>query len=264
MRTGFFEKTENRILLLIAFLSFLLFYPSFFNFFTHDDFFHLKIANAGSSSEFLQFFNLKQGPEGWGLYRPLATQVFYLLSWKVFNHNPLGMHIVLFVFFLAVCYLVYKIAFVLSESRKTALTSAFIYTLSASHFGQLYFLATQEIFLAFFFLLGVLSFIFYIENGRRLHFYLTLGAFILALFSKETAVVFPGVLVLLYAYSKRQKKKTVLLKKLLFLLLPFAVLLAFYFYFRIFLLRFYIRGIVYLGFFTQSFQYFNVVRVVVF
>ena len=206
-------------LFLIFGISFLLFYPSLSTFFTNDDFFLLKISQLGSLSSFLHFFDFTKGPEGLGFYRPLTTQVFYFLGW-VFKLNPLPLHIISFVTFFAVTYLVYRLASELSKNQFVAFISAFLYATSATHFGHLYYLATyQELGLTLFYLLSTLLFI-------KERYFWSLGFFVLALLSKETAVVLPLTHFLLLWYSGHTKK----IKSLL----PFSGILGVYLYLHTF------------------------------
>src|SRR5258708_6486515 len=152
--------SKYKFLFLSFLLSFLIFYPSLFVFFTNDDFFFLNIARAGSLGDFFKFFSLIKGPDGFGMYRPLTTQVFYFLSSKLFNMQPMPLHMISFLFFFAIIYLVYKLVFELIKSSKIAMVSAFLYAVSATHFGHLYYLATfQELGMTFFVLLSCITFI---------------------------------------------------------------------------------------------------------
>jgi 4-amino-4-deoxy-L-arabinose transferase-like glycosyltransferase len=190
-----------------------IFYPSLFVFFTNDDFFFLKIAQAKSLGDFLNFFNLIKRPDGFGMYRPLTTQVFYFLGGK----NPLAMHIISFIFFFGIIYLVYKLALELFKNEKVALISAFLYGVSATHFGNLYYLATfQELGMTFFVLLSCLSFL---KNKNLLSFIF----FILAIMSKETAVITPLLLLLIYFFQKNSRRKAPSFRKLLLCLVPFVI-----------------------------------------
>src|SRR4030065_1319697 len=114
-------KNPKLILLLIILLSFVIFYPSLFSFYTNDDFFLLKISNAKTITDVINFYNLKQGPEGLGMYRPLAMQSFFMLAWKIFDLNPLGLHVISFLFFFGIIYLVYALSKKLVDNDKFAL-----------------------------------------------------------------------------------------------------------------------------------------------
>lgn len=202
-------------------VSFAIFYPSLFTFFTNDDFFFLKISNVNSIQGFLNFFNIFKNPDGFGMYRPLTTQVFYFLSVKIFSLSAIPLHIISLLFFFGVIYLVYKLISELS-SKNVAYIATFLYAVSATHFGHLYYLATfQELGMTFFVLLSCLAFL-------RKKNYLSFIFFLLALMSKETAVVTPFLLTLIYLY----KSKKYNFKKLFVILIPFIICLLVYLFIR--------------------------------
>src|SRR3990172_4012767 len=231
---------STKYLFLIFLISFFLFLPSLSTFYTNDDFFLLKISQANSVKEFLNFFNLTRGPDGLGMYRPLTTQVFYFLARKIFNLNPLGLHVISFFIFFAVIFLVYKFCLLLLNDHKSPFTNhisllaAFLYATSATHFGHLYFLgAFQELGLALFFLLSVLSFIKFLHKSSTNYLLLSLLFFVLSLLSKETAVVLPLCLFLIYIFFKLTKKSAPLpINRLIASTAPYFLILIFYFYFR--------------------------------
>ena len=226
----------NKKLFFVYVLSFLLFFPSLFIFYTHDDFFLLKISKAESLGEFINFFNFTQGPEGLGVYRPLTTQIFYFLSNLVFNLNPMALHIISFVTFFFVIYLVYKLVKMLVKNDSVALFAAFLYATSATHYGHLYYLATyQELGMAVFCLLSVVFFIKFARDGSIENYFYSLIAYVLALLSKETAIVTSGILVLVYGFLRFKEKKVISIKKCILALLGFVGILLIYSYFHFFL-----------------------------
>lgn len=213
---------KNYILLLIFAFVFVIFLPSLFVFYTNDDFFLLKISNINSFTQFFNFFSLAKGPDGLGMYRPLTSQVFYFLSWKLFNLNPLGLHIISFLVFFGVIYLVYRLSIEIVKDQRVAYITAFLYAVSATHFGHLYYLATfQELGMTAFVLLSCLSFI---KNKRFLSFLF----FILALMSKETAVITPFLIGLIYWFERIHQRSAMSVKKFLMFLLPFIICLFAY------------------------------------
>lgn len=230
------EKYYFVILAVICLIALILFFPSLATFYTNDDFFHLKIANANSLREFLNFFNLIKAPDGWGLYRPLMTQVFYFLTVKFFHLNPLPLHIISFLMFFIIIFLVGELTRLLTKNNKIALLSSFLYATSATHFGHLYFLATQELGLTLFFLSSVIFFIKY-EIGVKTknsikYLIISFLFFILSVASKETVLVLPFVLVLTHFYLKLTKRTKISIKTLIFSLLPYIATLGIYLFLR--------------------------------
>lgn len=224
--TSFVKR--NIAFLFIFLISFIIYFPSLFVFYTNDDFFLLKISQANSFSQFINFFNLTKGPDGLGMYRPLTIQLFYFLSWRFFNLQPMILHIISFLVFFGIIYLIYKLVIDLIGNNKIALISAYLYAVSATHFGHLYYLATfQELGMTLFVLLSCLSFI------RRKNV-LSLMFFILALMSKETAVITPLLLALIYFYQKIRGFRVRKTKKFILSMMPFALVLTIYMGFRVF------------------------------
>lgn len=221
-----FLKTKWQ-LLSICLVSLVIFFPSLFVFYTNDDFFFLKISNVKSLSGFINFFNIIHGPDGFEMYRPLTTQVFYFIGERMFNFNPIWLHIISFVFFFGILFLIYKLSLALF-SKQVALPAVFLYAVSATHFGQLYYLAAfQELGMTFFVLLTCLLFL-------RNKYFLSFVFFVLALMSKETAVVIPVLLVLIYFLQRFSGCKVLSFKKLMVYLSPFVACLVVYLFIRIF------------------------------
>jgi len=220
-------------ILAICLISLILFFPSLSTFYTNDDFFHLRISQVSTLKEFINFFNIVSSPEGWGLYRPLTTQVFYFLTIKFFNLNPLPLHIISFITFFAIIFLVSELSTIVTKNKKIALISAFLYATSATHFGHLYFLgAYQELGMTLFFLLSVISFVKFELNNSRKHFVFSVLFFLLSLMSKETAVILPFILVLIHFFLRFSKEKMNNLKQFIISIIPFFVLLFIYLFMR--------------------------------
>lgn len=199
------------------YLPVLLYLPSLFVFFSGDDWFHLRITQISSVKEFLNFFAFTHNSQSAAFYRPLPTQVFFFVFQRFFGLTVWPHHLFVLICFSYSLYLLYRFAVRELKSPNLAQLSVFIYALSVSNFTRLYFLsAFQEVSLVIFALLCLLNFP---KSGLK-----TLLFFILALLSKETAVVIPLLLLLF-----NQKY----LKQHLFSLLPVGLILSAYLYFRL-------------------------------
>jgi len=177
------------------------------SFFSGDDWFHLRVSNVDSWQEFLNFFSFVSNPQSISFYRPLSTQVFFWVFYKLFGLNPVPYYLAVFATFGFSLRLVYRVALeigkigqigMIREIEKFALLVVFFYGFSVTNFTKLYFLSTfQELLMVVFVLLAVLSYL----NRRIL---VSVVMFILALMSKETAVVLPFLLVLIEVIRIRQ------------------------------------------------------------
>ena len=234
MMTKVFRFIKKYWLPISAFIiAALMFFPSLSGFFTHDDFYFLKIANVSSWKDFINFFNPVIDIENIGVYRPLTLRVFYFLGVALFNLNPMALRTVAILTFCADILLVGFLAKLLTGNVKIAALSLFLYATSVTHFGQLYYIgAYQELFLTLTFLLSVIFFIkFEIENGKRIEYknlVISIIFFLLSLMSKETGVMLPIVLVLVHLYLKATKRTKLNFKRIVFSLLPYAIILLTY------------------------------------
>ena len=192
--------------------------PALFIFFSGDDWFHLRVSNINKLSEFLSFFSFEKTAQSIAFYRPLPTQVFFFVFQKLFGLNPLPYHIFVLACFGLAGYLFYRLAKKLLGSEKKAIISTLIFGFASSNVTRVYFLSHfQEIALVVFSLQTVLS---YLEN-KKLQ---TVIFFVLAIMSKETAVILPLV-ILIIDWSRKKLN----LKKLI----PYALVLIPYLYLRL-------------------------------
>jgi len=172
----------------LLFLLFLGLYRFIFNlYFTQDDFFHLKMSLASNFSDFINFFSF-ENHFGYHFYRPISTQVYNFVVVSLFGYNPFFFHLVSFFFFIANCFLVFKIMNKIIQKETFAWLAAFLYGVNASNVGSLSYIANfQEISMAFF---AFLTFWFYINKNR-----IFILIFIFALLSKETSLVLPFIII---------------------------------------------------------------------
>lgn len=184
---------------LICLVAFLLYFPSIFNYFSHDDFFNLQLARVSSIGDFVRFFDLFHAPDRVGSYRPLTTQVYFLVSY-FFNLSSIPLHIVAFIVFFADIFLVYKLTKMLLGQEKVSLVATFLYAVSATHFAHLYWPSIfQETGLVFFFLSSVLLFL-------KKRYVWSFAAMIGGFMSKETAIMIPAVLTLVVVLFRRRQE----------------------------------------------------------
>lgn len=192
-------KHWNWKLIILFSVVFVIFLPSLTNFFSGDDWFHLKISQVSNLNEFWNFFSFKQNQFSASFYRPLSTQTFFFVFQSLFRFNTFFYHLFVYIIFFSSLFLIYKLC-ILFMSSKRSFVVVLIYGLSATNFTRLYFLsAFQEVLMVFFLLI---SFWVYLKMDSSK--YLSIIFFILALLSKETAVVFPAVLVL-FDYLRKRK-----------------------------------------------------------
>ena len=168
-----------------------------------------------------KIFTLKKG----NTYQPIRM-LSYAIDYKIWKLNPFGYHITNILFYILTCIMVFfTLRFLSSELRRetspyshgrVAFFGAFLFAAHPVHVEAVTWLAARkEVLQGFFFFL---AFYFYLkareEEASKKTFYLgfVLISFLLAILSKNSAVVFPGV-ILLYELAKGKEKFARFLKE---------------------------------------------------
>jgi len=171
-------------------LSILVFLPALLNFFSADDWFHLRLVQINSWQEFLNFFSFEKTDQSAAFYRPIPTQLFFFVFYKLFGLNSIfyfGFGLILFGL---IIWNLIKFLEELKFKEKVIWITTLVYGLSASNFARINFVsAYQELFMGLLVLLGLK---FYIKKN-----WWFVILFVLALMSKETAIIFGGLMLLI-------------------------------------------------------------------
>ena len=205
---------------LIVFLT-LIYSPSILGFFASDDWYHLNVSNITSFREFFNFFSLTPTTQSTPFYRPISTQSFFFILHKLFGLQPQIFYLTVLLLFFINLSLLHRLLKKLTPNKLFQNLSLIIYGLSVSNFTRLYFIsASQETTVAIFVLLTLFV---YLRRTKKSYFS-SLALFVLALMSKENAIVIPGLIFLLDWYQQKLNLKR---------LVPFMVIGLFYLYFRV-------------------------------
>jgi hypothetical protein len=128
-------------------------------------------------------------------YRPLTYLVFSFVLFPLFGMNPVPYNLFGLGVHMLNTLLVYRVLLGFSQRETAALLGAFFFGIHTAAFYIAYDGITflPESSYAFFSLLAILFHRAYCQKGRALRLWASLLAFVLALLSKETAVVLPAV-----------------------------------------------------------------------
>ena len=224
-------RFSNLLLLLSVFLIIFSFWPLVFYNLVTDDFFLLWISKFDSLGEFLSFFTFSHSFSAeFAFYRPLTIQVYYSLINHFFGLDPTAYHIASLGLHIINTLLVYKLANIFLASRSFSVIAALLFGLNPSQTMAIGWAANfQEVGVTFFIILATLTF--HTSLRKRgwkffsLFMYLSsITFFTLALASKQGAMIFPFVLIVMILLFGRRKD---LLKTI-----PFFIILLFYTYFH--------------------------------
>lgn len=210
-------------LLAVTFLSYL---PSFKNGFTNfdDDLYVtennlIKDISPANIKRIFSSFQL-------GLYKPLVMLSF-AIEYHFFNLRPFPFHLTNIVLHLFNVFLVFWIFYLLSADISVAFITALLFGIHPMHVESVAWVTERkDVLFSFFFLWGALSYLYYLRKGSRFRYYLSLGAFLLSLLAKPTAITLPLVLLLFDFLQKRKGYKEALIDKIPFfaLAIVFAVI----------------------------------------
>lgn len=166
-----------------------------------------------SWSDFFHQFNLVVVQ---GNYHPI-TILSLALDYSIDGFNPTVFHTTNLIFHLLNVLLTYIFVFLLFRVRWIALFVAFLFSIHPMHVESFAWVAERkDVLYVFFFLLGLISYLFYQQKKTKLNYLLCLLLFMLSLLSKGMAVVFPVILLLLDYFQKRKFTRSILIEKVPF------------------------------------------------
>jgi len=152
------------------------FIPAYQNFFTNDDFLHLLISRPQNIISLFRIY-----PH----FRPITTQLYYSVS-----QSPQILHLISLIILIIISFQVKQLVVKIGLSQKISDTAWIMYLLSSTHYAHLnYSGAFHELGYTFFIMAACLT--------LWSKFWLSPLYFLMALLSKESAVIYPFILILL-------------------------------------------------------------------
>lgn len=197
----------KRDVFLLILITFLVYFNSFGNGFVWDDL--NNIVNNDSLNGPLGFAEIFLNPAAQIFYRPIPYLTIWL-DWFFWKENPLGYHLTNFAFHLACVSLIFLLCQRLTQSRRVSLVSALIFAVHPVHTEAVAYISGRSdvscgffIFLSFWFYLDFLN---SLEKRKSLYLCAALFSYLVALFSKEVALMFPLVILFLSLYFAQSTK----------------------------------------------------------
>ena len=216
-------QTRNWLLGLVLLLSFVLYANCLFNGFVYDD--HSQIERNPLVHSFKYTGTLfgtsllaQQGKQAVpNFYRPM-TNFSFLLGYELFGLSPVGFHLGNILLHCIAVWLVFFVGSALFGSEALGLLSALVFALHPVHVEPVAWIDGVGDPLVTVFLL--LSFWFFLRLGKPavprqgIVYLALLGTFALALFTKETAIVFPVLGTVFEHFYRDDRRQTRLSQKL--------------------------------------------------
>ena len=184
-------KTHIIVILLITFVSSIIYLNSIQNDFVFDDIILIKDNKSIRSFESITH-NLRH------MYRPIRD-VSYTIDYKFSGLNPLGYHISNILYHTITSILVYLIVRLLNKNISVSLFASLLFAAHPIHTDAVtYISGRRDILSTLFFLLGFYYFLRHRSNKRIAYIILALLAYLLGVLSKEMAVTLP---LIFFAYD---------------------------------------------------------------
>ena len=179
-------------LVLVA-VAFLTYYPGLRMGFYLDDYNYLERAGRTDwSNALVQIFD-PRAQTMW--YRPLQAIQFFL-EFQIFGNNPNAYHLINSAYHAINVLLLYALAWRASKRWLIGLASALFYATFSVYVSGINWIGIVDPLTAVFYLLSIWFWWTYLEKEDWQHYALALGAFVLALLSKQVSVTIPIVLFL--------------------------------------------------------------------
>lgn len=161
------------------------------------------------------------GSEGGHFYRPLQI-LSYRIDYIFWQLNPLGYHLTNILFHLANCLIIYFIINILSGKKIIGFISALLFAVHPANTEAVAYAAGRaDLIFAFSVLFSFLFYLQFTKSKSKFYLSLSLLCYLLSLFCKESALIFP-ILILFYSYCLQKNNKIRRLDFTLFLSLALA------------------------------------------
>ena len=128
-------------------------------------------------------------------YRPLFL-LWLRINDAIFGLSPRGWHFMTVACHVLVAYLVFHLAVLLAQDRRTGFLAGLLFALNPIHIESVAWISgVTDPLMAAPFLLSLIAYLHYRGKGEKRWLAVALGAFLLALLAKETAVVLPFIVI---------------------------------------------------------------------
>lgn len=190
-------------ILLVLLAQLILFSSGFSTYFHQDDFIDLWLSQ--NWGQVVKAFNIFSPAADFQFYRPISVQLYFFINKTLFGWNVFGYHVITMLVLFTASILVYILAKRIFKNKTIALLSMVFFALNPTHFAAANSAAyAHETLLVVFAVASVYLLDSFSEKGKIKYLLFGFLFFICALATKETAVVIPGLLVLVSYYRTRK------------------------------------------------------------
>jgi len=159
-----------------------------------------------------------------GNYHPL-TVLSLAINYSISGLDAWSYHLFNLIFHLGNCYLVFKLAMILSRNNLIiAVTTSLLFGIHPMHVESVAWVSERkDVLYGLFFLAGLISYTKYIDTGSKRQYGLAIVFLLLSLLSKPAAVIFPVVLLSIDLLRRRKINLSLITEKIPFFILALAM-----------------------------------------
>lgn len=129
------------------------------------------------------------------IYRPIQT-ITYLFDYHFWKLDPLGYRLMNILIHILNSFLVYVLIGVIFRDEALSFLTSLFFAICPLHISAVTYISGRaDLLVTFFFICSLLLFIKFIQNNGNFYYLGSIICFLLALFSKESALIFPLILV---------------------------------------------------------------------
>ncbi|MFA6427797.1 MAG: hypothetical protein WCW16_05175 [Candidatus Magasanikbacteria bacterium] len=217
-------STRKNILVFLLLLGvvFSLYYRSLFFGFLSDDYHFLYITSLQDSV--LKYFNTNNvGEASGGSYGPVWN-VLFTIEYLLFHLNAVFYHLVSLILYTLTAFIIYLWLTKLSHSKIIGFISSVLFIILPGHIESVSWIAVQpHVFATFFAVLALYFYYEFIETKKKNLLFVSVCAYVLSVFTKETAIMLPFVVLLMECFFGRWDGILGTFKRLVIRLLPFGL-----------------------------------------
>ena len=206
MITSFFKKNKNNLLafLLITFLVFIFFYPTLHLGFFSDDYHFLYVTATQDSVLKYLFLNII-GESGGGSYGPMLNFIF-TAEYNLFHLHAFFYHMTVLLVYALTAFVLFLFTRNISKNNLVAWGSAIFFIFLQNHTSTVSWVAVQpHLWATFFFVLFLYFYQRFIVEKNNWYYIFSLLFIIFSLFTKESAITFPAIFILLELFFGENK-----------------------------------------------------------
>lgn len=174
----------------------LIFVGGFQTYFHQDDFIDLSLSQ--NWDQVVKAFNIFSPAVDFQFYRPVSVQLYFFINKILFGWNVFGYHVLTMILLFLASFLVFLLAKRLFKNSSMALVAMVFFALNPTHFAAANSAAyAHETLLVIFSVATIYLLDIFNATGRIKFLFFGFFTFLVALATKETAVVIPGLYVLI-------------------------------------------------------------------